>query len=922
MNPDFLYLHGYSPGGIKPTLSLSTLNSTGDGTTATFTGEILTGDLITESGFCWNFLPNPTINNFKQPGGPTITGPLVLDITSNLNKSTTYFVRAYAIDSGGIGYSNELYFTTLPTTVLIDSQTWNTKNEDRTTYRDGTVIPEFVGTNADWNLLTTGAWCYYGKTATITPDPSIGIIYGKLYNWYAVMGITTTESNPPTPAEIAARLPFAPSGYHVPTSPELSALRTYLGGVNLAGSALKEVGNSHFITGNADATNSSGFTFLPGGQRDTSFDELYFNGGIWSSTLSDSVNAVRGKVENDLTSFALVSNPYSYGRSVRLMQDLAPPEAFIYTATSGDNGTFATFTGAIAGLGISVSGFCWATQEIPTTANSKTTNGGTTPGNISGIATLLNNDTFYFVRAYATNSTATVYSDVITFETNPVKIDIEEIKIGTQVWAKKNLDTVSYLGSGVPIPTAQYRYYDNDPGNGSIYGLLYTVAPARNTSLPPQGWRVPSSADFSWLREELLGETLAGGPLKQTGDLTIGNGLWASPNTGATNSTDWTGLPGGSYTGTTFINKGLRGNFWTTQFIFSAYTSYYLTNNGTAFTDQNIAGGNFVSIRLIKNIIALFNNDPVIAITPTQISITTNFIPETRIAVLKDTGVCWSTSPNPTIADSKTVNPVGTTPIAPNPATTIITNEITGLTQNVDYYVRAYYTEAAIGLVPEQTYYGFNNFFTAKLNTFTGVRIETQIWQSKNCDHLTYSDGTVIPEFVGTSAQWANQTLGRWCNVSNDPANTDVYGRLYNWQAVAGIWNTASINDPLQRKSFAPDGWRVPEIADFTTLINNLPYGGGTTYAGVKLRETGQATWVPLFSVFFNGTNSTGFTARGAGTRTSNGFGGIRGSASWWVYTQASSANATWYRVVSNSTSITSGVSPKSTGYSVRLIKI
>ena len=736
------------------------------------------------------------------------------------------------------------------------------------------------------------------------------------------MGITTTESNPPTPEEIAARLPFAPSGYHVPTRTDFTNLSSYVTSLiptGSVGSKLKEVGNTHFATLNTDATNLTGFTFLPGGQRDTSFGELYSNGGIWSSTDNDGATAWRYKVENDLTTLTGAANLYNFGRSVRLIQDLAPPEATIYTATSGDNGTFATFTGAIAGLSISVSGFCWSLNPDPTTAlTTKTTNGGTVAGNISGIATLLNNDTIYYVRAYATNSTATVYSDNITFETNPVKIEIEEIKIGTQVWAKKNLDAVSYLGSGVPIPTAQYIYYDNDPGNGSVYGLLYNINPARNTSLPPQGWRVPTTFDFTWLRDEFFGETVAGGPLKQTGDLTIGNGLWASPNTGATNSTDWTGLPGGvGNPNGTFSNKGLRGNFWTSSISFSLYASFYLSNSGTALTDLGIGGNNYISIRLIKNIIALFN-DPVTAITPTQISITTNLVPETRIAVLKDTGVCWGTSPNPTIANDRTINPIGTTPVAPNPATTIITNEITGLTENVDYYVRAYYTEAAIGLIPEQTYYGFNNFFTAKLNTFTGIKIGNQIWQSKNSNHVTYSDGTSIPEFVGTSAQWANQTQGRWCHVNNDPANEAVYGKLYNWQAVAGIWNTASITDPTQRKSFAPDGWRVPEVADFNELITTV---GGTTYAGYKLKETGNVTWTALFSIFVNASNSSGFTGRGAGTRISTGWGGLRTSLYLWTYTQASSTTAPGYRLQSNIQGITTTNYTKSNGFSVRLIK-
>jgi hypothetical protein len=68
---------------------------------------------------------------------------------------------------------------------------------DVTTYRDGTVIPQVRDAN-EWMDLKTGAW-YYNN------DANNGTTYGKLYNWYAVKGITTAESTTPTTEEIVAR---------------------------------------------------------------------------------------------------------------------------------------------------------------------------------------------------------------------------------------------------------------------------------------------------------------------------------------------------------------------------------------------------------------------------------------------------------------------------------------------------------------------------------------------------------------------------------------------------------------------------------------------------------------------------------------------------------------------------------------------
>jgi hypothetical protein len=94
--------------------------------------------------------------------------------------------------------------------VTIDDQVWQSANLDVTTYRDGTVIPE-VTDPAAWENLKTGAWCYYDNEA------SNSATYGKLYNWYAVMGITVAEAATLTEAQIAARKKLAATGWHVPS---------------------------------------------------------------------------------------------------------------------------------------------------------------------------------------------------------------------------------------------------------------------------------------------------------------------------------------------------------------------------------------------------------------------------------------------------------------------------------------------------------------------------------------------------------------------------------------------------------------------------------------------------------------------------------------------------------------------------------
>ena len=129
-------------------------------------------------------------------------------------------------------------------TVKIGNQKWTTKNLEVTKYRNGDEIP-YVEDATEWAKLTTGAWCYYqNKTSN-------GTIYGKLYNLFAVMD----------------KRGLAPQGFHIPTDAEWTILSDFLGGTDIAGGKLKEKGIVHWKSPNTGATNSSGFTAVPGGYR-------------------------------------------------------------------------------------------------------------------------------------------------------------------------------------------------------------------------------------------------------------------------------------------------------------------------------------------------------------------------------------------------------------------------------------------------------------------------------------------------------------------------------------------------------------------------------------------------------------------------------------------------------------------------------
>lgn len=151
--------------------------------------------------------------------------------------------------------------------------------------------------------------------------------------------------------------------------------------------------------------------------------------------------------------------------------------------------------------------------------------------------------------------------------------DYDTVVIGTQAWFAENLKTTKY-NNGVSIPlvtdntqwasttSAAFCWYDNDPSYKDSYGALYNWWAVNVSFLCPVGWHVPSKEDWTILIDYLGGEYMAAGKLKETGFA-----HWQSPNSYATNETDFSALPGGSrYFGDgSFESIKSIGYWWTSS---------------------------------------------------------------------------------------------------------------------------------------------------------------------------------------------------------------------------------------------------------------------------------------------------------------------------------------------------------------------
>jgi uncharacterized protein (TIGR02145 family) len=189
---------------------------------------------------------------------------------------------------------------TLYNSITIGTQCWTQTNLNVSKYRNGDLIPQ-VTDPLQWDGLTTGAWCYYNN------DPATAQIYGKLYNWYAV--------NDPRG--------LAPVGFHIPTDAEWTTLTTYLGGLSVAGGKMKETGTVHWQSPNTGATNSSGFTSLPGGQRRPNGEFAYLEtmGCYWTASEIDATHAWLRYLYHIYNLVYGGVDPNTLGLSVRCLKD-------------------------------------------------------------------------------------------------------------------------------------------------------------------------------------------------------------------------------------------------------------------------------------------------------------------------------------------------------------------------------------------------------------------------------------------------------------------------------------------------------------------------------------------------------------------------------------------------------------------------
>ncbi len=202
-------------------------------------------------------------------------------------------------------------------------------------------------------------------------------------------------------------------------------------------------------------------------------------------------------------------------------------------------------------------------------------------------------------------------------------------------------------------------------------------------------------------------------------------------------------------------------------------------------------------------------------------------------------------------------------------------------------------------------------------NEYKTIKIGDRVWMAENLKVAHYRNGDPIPQ-VTEEEEWIALETGGWCYYNNDPETGAVYGKLYNWYAVA---------DP---RGLAPEGWHIPTDDEWAEMekalgmnskeLRDIEFRGKEENVGSKLKEVGTSHWGEPNS---DATNESGFSALPGGYRDNDGpFNYFGKYASFWTASKAEDGKRVFFRGL---TSTDPGVYRfrfnQKCGFSVRCVK-
>jgi uncharacterized protein (TIGR02145 family) len=570
------------------------------------------GGTVTARGVCWAKAINPTTNNSKTTDGIGI-GVFSSSITG-LEPGTTYYVRAYANNSEGTAYGNEISFTTnaiipILTTTEVSAITSTSAVIGGNVTSDGgaTVTMRGICWSTSQHPVSTNNKTTDGAgTGTFSSSIS-GLLGSTTYfvRAYATNSVGTAYGN---------EISFTTSQSTLPVLSTTSVSAITAASAICGGTVTSDGGTPVTLRGVCWSTS----------ENPTTSDSKTSDGsGI--GTYSNTLTGLTYNTTYYVRAYSCNSLGTQYGNQVSFKTNPVIP-TLTTIPVSSIKGFSSISGGNISNNGgspVSLRGVCWSFSENPTTSDNKTMDGSGIGVYLSNLKVLAQNTT-YFVRAYAVNDAGTGYGNTISFTTQNCPTifnesltygkvtdidgnDYKTITISTQVWMAENLKTITYSdGTSIPLITDEttwaasstpgYCWYNNNSAFKTSFGALYNWYSVNTGKLCPTGWHVPSLTEWTILITYLGGESVASYKLKETGIT-----HWNDPNN-CTNSSGFTSLPGGCRLDEGFLSIGNIGNWWSSS-DYEAYMAWFLpmfNSNGSIYKTPYYKRSGY-SVRCIKD---------------------------------------------------------------------------------------------------------------------------------------------------------------------------------------------------------------------------------------------------------------------------------------------------------------------------------
>jgi hypothetical protein len=405
--------------------SISYTSATGGGTISSDGGAA-----ITAYGICWSTSPNPDVSlGTKIYNSGAYSGAFSGSITG-LTNGTTYYIRAFAVNSVGTSYGSQQTFTTIAYT----APTLTTTAASSISYTSATSGGN-VSANGGTSITS------YGICWSTSSGPTTALSTKTTAN-ASVSGAFSDNLTGLTAGTTYYVRAYATNSVGTSYGSEVSFSTTALAVPTLTTTAASSITSSTATSGGTVSSN--------GGSTITSYGICWSTSTgptTASSTKTTTNTSISGAFSENITGLSPLTTYYvrayatnsvgtNYGSEVSFTTTAAAP-TLTTTAASSITSSTATSGGNVSSNGgatITSYGICWSTSSGPTTAlSTKTTTNASISGAFTGNLTGLSPSTTYYVRAYATNSIGTSYGNEISFTTSALNLAVGDSYQGGKV---------------------------------------------------------------------------------------------------------------------------------------------------------------------------------------------------------------------------------------------------------------------------------------------------------------------------------------------------------------------------------------------------------------------------------------------------------------------------------------------------------